>query len=58
MGRPRQDGCKRPGWDDPARLTTASSAEPVGGGLASDSRTSEGLPREPSSGADDWYAGA
>jgi hypothetical protein len=53
MGRPRQDGCKRPGWDDPARLTKAGKAEPLRGGLALKSRKSEGLPRDPSSGAGD-----
>jgi len=53
MGRPRQDGCKRPGWDAPARLTTAGKAEPLRGGLASQSRMSEGLPRDPSSGDGD-----
>ena len=52
MGRPTQDGygCKRPGWDDPARLTTAGNAEPHPGRLGSESRMSEGLPRDPSSG--------
>ena len=53
MGRPTQDGCKRPGWDDPARLTAVGKAEPLRGGLASESRISEGLPRDPSSGAVD-----
>jgi serine/threonine protein kinase len=53
MGRPTQDGCKRPGWDDPARLTKAGKAEPVRGGSPSESRMSEGLLREPSSGAVD-----
>ena len=27
MHSPAQDGCRRPGWDDPARLTTAGKAE-------------------------------
>ena len=53
MGRPTQDGCKRPGWDDLARLTTAGKAEPLRGGLASESRKSAGLPRDPSSGVVD-----
>jgi hypothetical protein len=53
MGRPRQVGCKRPGWDDPARLTTAGKAEPLRGGLALKSRMSEVLPRDRSSGAGD-----
>ena len=29
MGRPTQDGCKRAGWDDPARQTSASKAKPL-----------------------------
>jgi len=49
MGRATQDGCKRPGWDEPARLTTVGKAEPLRGGLASESRISEGLPPDPSS---------
>src|SRR5271167_4161526 len=53
MGRPTQNGCKRPGWDEPARLTTVGKAEPLRGGLASESRISEGLPPDPSSGAGD-----
>ena len=53
MGRPTQGGCKRPGWDEPARLTVVGKAEPIRGGLASESRISEGLPRDPSSGAVD-----
>ncbi len=53
MGRPTQNGCKRPGWDEPARLTTVGKAEPLRGGLASESRISEGLPPDPSPGAGD-----
>jgi eukaryotic-like serine/threonine-protein kinase len=53
MGRPRQDGCKRPGRDDPARLTTVGKVEPRRGGWAWKSRMSEGLPRDLSSGAVD-----
>ncbi len=48
MGRPTQDvyRCKRPGWDDPARLTTARKTEPLRGGLGSESIISEVLPRD------------
>ena len=48
MGRRTRDGCKRPGWDDRVRLTSA-----VRGGLASESRMRESLPRGASCGADD-----
>ena len=53
MGRPTQNGCKRPGWDDPARLTTVRKAEPLRGRLALESKMSEGPPRDSSSGAVD-----
>jgi eukaryotic-like serine/threonine-protein kinase len=53
MRRATKSGCKRPGWDDPARLNTASNAEPLGGGSASDSRASGGLPRDFATGAVD-----
>jgi eukaryotic-like serine/threonine-protein kinase len=53
MGMATQDGCKRPGWDHPARLTTVGRAELLRRGIASESRMSEGLPRDPSSGAGD-----
>ncbi len=46
-------GCKRPGRDDPARLTAAGGAEPLCGGLASDSSRREGLGGESSSGGVD-----
>ncbi len=45
-----QNECIRSGWDDPARLTTARTAEPLGEVLASDSRTSESSPLDSSSG--------
>jgi eukaryotic-like serine/threonine-protein kinase len=46
MGRQTQDVCKRRGWDDPARLTTAYKTEPLRGGLGSESIISEVLPRD------------
>ena len=48
-----QNGCTRPGWDDPARLTTACNAEPKGRGSAPYPRTSGGLPRDFAPGAVD-----
>ena len=48
-----QNGCTRPGWDDPARLATACNAEPKGGGSAPYPRTSGGLPRDFAPGAVD-----
>jgi serine/threonine protein kinase len=53
MSRPAQDKCKRPGCDEPAWLSTVGKPEPLRGGLASNSRMSEGLTRDPSSGAVD-----
>ena len=53
MGKPAENGCERPGWDDPAWLTTAGKAEPLRGGLVSVSRMSEGLLRDLSSGSVD-----
>ena len=48
-----QNGCTRPGWDDPARLATACNAEPRGRRSAPYPRTSGGLPREFAPGAVD-----
>jgi hypothetical protein len=48
MSRPRQVRCKWPGRDDSARLTMVGKGEALRGGLASDSRMSEILAREPS----------
>jgi hypothetical protein len=53
MRRQTRNGCKRPGRDDPARLTRASEAEPLCGGLAWESRRRVGLRGEPSPGAVD-----
>ena len=44
--------------DDPAQLTTAGNPEPHRGRLGSESRMSEGLPRDPSSGVFDQPADA
>ncbi len=51
MGRPTHDERMRPGRDDPSRLTSAASAEPLRGQLAWESMMRESLPCEPSSGA-------
>jgi predicted Ser/Thr protein kinase len=50
MHRLTQDECKGPGWDDPARLTTAGKAEPPCSGWGSVSRMSEALLCDLSSG--------
>ena len=53
MGKPRQDWCKRPGWDDPAWLSTGGEDEPVCGRLSSEWPLSKGPPSDHSSGAGD-----
>ena len=42
MGRPRQDWYKRPGWDDPAWLSTGRKDEPVCGRLSSGTAAERG----------------
>jgi eukaryotic-like serine/threonine-protein kinase len=53
MGRPTHDERKRPGRDDPTRLTSGAKAELLRGRLASESRMRKSLPHESSSGAVD-----
>ena len=50
MGKPRQDWCSRPGWDDPAWLSTERQGAPVCGGLSSEWPLSTGPPSDRSSG--------
>ena len=50
MHRLTQDEYEGPGWDDPARLTTAGKAKPLCSGWGSVSRMSEGLLCDLSSG--------
>ena len=53
MGKPRQDRYNRPGWDDPAWLSTGREGAPVSGGLSSDWPLSTGPPSDRSSGVGD-----
>ena len=51
MHRQTRNGCKRPGWDDAARMTPSTNVLRPGGGLERDSRTHECWPGDISSGA-------
>ena len=53
MGKPTQDWYNRPGWDDPAWLSTGREDEPVCGRLSSEWPLSKGPPSDHSSGAGD-----
>ena len=53
MGKPTQDWYNRPGWDDPAWLSTGREDEPVCGRLSSDWPLSKGSPSDHSCGAGD-----
>ena len=53
MSKPRQDWCKRPGWDDAAWLSTGREDEPVCGRLSWEWPVSKGPPSDHSSGAGD-----
>src|SRR5271157_5244807 len=51
MDRTTRDGCKRPGWDDPAWLSSGGKAELLHRGSSSEWPMSEGPPSDHSSGA-------
>ncbi len=53
MGKPRQDWYNRPGWDDPAWLSTGREGAPVCGGLSSEWPLSTGPPSVRSAGVGD-----